>query len=362
VISEVFLQIRSYLKDILRFPLLTREEERKLFSELREKEKERDKIFVFLYPQEGPKILLQRPKRGRKGSKAYERAKKRQKQLIEKAISALREERKLDDFSEKLNLPKEEIREKIQELSWLHREINLIVERLIQSNLRLVISEALKFFPQTHFLSLEDLIQEGNIGLMRAIERYDPQKGTKFSTYAVFWIDQAIRRAIQSQDFLVYRPSEIFERKRKIEKMLKDISLEEVAQKLRKSPLEILELLSIFKSPVSLQKSLFENLSPRERKLTFEDVLLDPAPTPEEEFFEKERRKELRKIIEKLPEKQAKVIKLRYGFENGKSYSLREVGEKLGISRERVRQIETEALRNLRDFFSKNFNDRSISH
>lgn len=236
-------------------------------------------------------------------------------------------------------------------------ELNAIVadgERakdvFIRSNLRLVVAVARRY-PRSG-LPLLDLIQEGNAGLVRAVEKFDFNKGFKFSTYATWWIRQAITRSIADQSRTIRLPVHLVEELGRIRRVQREKSKElgreadpaEVAAELDTTPERIKDVLDWARDPVSLNMTVDD-----EGETQFGDLVEDTGATsPEDAVLVMLRREELEQLIGRLDDRTASIIRSRYGMEDGRERTLTEVGKQHGLTRERIRQIEKHALSELR--------------
>lgn len=223
-------------------------------------------------------------------------------------------------------------------------------EHLVRANARLVISVAKKYIGRgVPFL---DLIQEGNIGLIRATNKFEYRRGHKFSTYATWWIRQAVSRAVADQGRTIRVPVHMgdqLNRMRRVQMRLtqelgRDPSLDEMAQGMETTVDKVENLLEIARRPVSLETPIDE-----EGDSVFGDFVEDVnSPAPAEEVATNLLHEQLRSALDRLPMREAQILKLRYGLEDGRVYTLEEVGHAIGVTRERVRQLEAQALNRLR--------------
>jgi RNA polymerase nonessential primary-like sigma factor len=342
--------VRLYLQDIGRVPLLTKEEEillaqkiqryRGLLS-LREQAKSDSTISVFLQAIE-----------------AHDRL----------AVK-LSHRPSVSEWAKALNLSLEQLKQIIKEgkHTWAKiahlqvTELETIIntgikakEKMIKANLRLVVSIAKKY--QNRGLELLDLIQEGTIGLERAVEKFDPTKGYRFSTYSYWWIRQGMTRAIATQARNIRVPLHITEKLNKIKKVQRELSqlngktptLKEIAQELKIPYSEIQELLDKLPRSISLEMKVGN-----EKDTELGDLIETSQPTPEAQLIRDSLFESLEQIMTILTEREKQIICLRFGLDDGTPHSLTDISRILDISRERVRQLETKAMQKLRQPYSR---------
>jgi RNA polymerase primary sigma factor len=237
-----------------------------------------------------------------------------------------------------------------QRLEALVQEGVLAREHIIKANTRLVVSIAKRYMGRgVPFL---DLIQEGNLGLMKAVEKYDVHKGFRFSTYATWWIRQTITRSIADQARTIRLPVHMSDRIREIYKATRDLeqrlgrvpTLEELATELKLDPEKLQWILKVSWLPLSLESPVGDD-GESDLGMFIEDEF---SPTPLQSVYQSMLREKIDEVLGTLSPREARVLRLRFGLDTGVPYTLEEVGEKFGLTRERIRQIEGKALRRLR--------------
>ncbi|MBW4448278.1 MAG: RNA polymerase sigma factor, RpoD/SigA family [Spirirestis rafaelensis WJT71-NPBG6] len=296
--------VRTYLREIGRVPLLTRDQE----------------IIFGKQVQHMMKLV-------------------EAKEALEKK---LHREISLEEWASHVNQPEAEVTQ-------LVHQGKRAKQKMIEANLRLVVAIAKKY--QKRNMEFLDLIQEGTLGLERGVEKFDPTRGYKFSTYAYWWIRQAITRAIAQQGRTIRLPIHITEKLNKIKKVQRELAQKlgrsptpaEIAKELELEPAQIREYLNMARQPVSLDVRVGDN-----QDTELQEMLEDDGPSPEYYMTQEFLRQDLNTLLAELTPQQREVLALRFGLEDGNEMSLAKVGERLSLSRERVRQLEHQALAHLR--------------
>ncbi len=339
--------VRLYLQEIGRVPLLERDEE----------VSEAQKV------QRHIKIIEQRVQAGEAGNTTLQEFTKLV-DVYERLVTQLSHRPSMKRWSMavgmEISLLKEKVAEgkkawaevagcDVKELEKIQKSGIRAKEHMIKANLRLVVSVAKKY--QNRGLELLDLIQEGTLGLERAVEKFDPTKGYRFSTYAYWWIRQGITRAIATQSRTIRLPVHITEKLNKIKKAQRKMSqemgrtpkIEDLAKELDMTAPQIREVLLRVPRSVSLEIKVG-----KEKDTELGDLLETESASPEETLMRESLQKDLHYLLSELTSREREVIQMRFGFGGEKPFSLAEIGRCLELSRERVRQIEAKALQKLR--------------
>lgn len=356
--------ISNYLQKVARTPLLTPDEEVRLFQQFETARQQAAELLEQLPPYILEKVRyeekqrLSRRWRDKSGEWWSPMNIAQILEQVQKEIKTYQRRLAAENHLEAdLAVNHAKIQSQIDEL-WTAlndaaRQMQDAKMKIVEANLLLVASIVKHYHFPILSLSFLDLMQEGSIGLMKAVEKFDLQKGHRFSTYATWWIRQAISRAIDQMNQTIRVPSYIAEIRREIKKtqmqlaakLKREPSIQEVAEVVQLSEERVIEILQAGKNTISLNAPVSEIGADRE----ISDLLADTSQlSPEDEFIARVADELLEEVFSTLMPREATILKLRYGLINGKEYTLAEIGRKLGISRERVRQIESEALRKLR--------------
>jgi len=343
--EEKISSLSDYFKGISKTPLLSPEEERKIAIKLK---KERDRFIKSVVElinifKKNPELLTLLKKEG-KSEKDLDEAKENLVKAREFSNFVIKNKERILKITDNLDST-------IDELKKAKEKYDEYKKKMMEANLRLVVSFAKKYTGQG--VSFPDLIQEGNIGLSQAIDKFDYRIGKRFSTYASWWIRQALSRAITDQAKAIRIPVHIAHLikkltviSRKLEQKLKrEPTPEEIAKEAKIPPEKIKKALGLSQEIVSFETPVGE-----EKDTPMIDFIANPTiPPPVYEVTLEMLKKDVRELLEKVVKdpREFEILKLRFGLE-GPTYSLREIGKRYGVSRERIRQIEERALKRLR--------------
>ncbi len=343
--------IESYLEGIGKTPLLTKEEERELAKRIKQERQKLTRLMI-----EAADIV----NKNRELLVLFQKEERLFKNFVDLDHN-LDEVREMVDFLEdelsridriESDQDKKKIRQIIKEAGKIKSAWEANRKKMMEANLRLVVSFAKKYTGRG--VSLSDLIQEGNIGLSRAVDKFDYKRGKRFSTYASWWIRQALSRTIADQSRTIRLPVHIAHLLRKLsgasrrleQKLKREPTPEEIAEQVDFPPKKIRQTLGINQTTVSIDKPMGDEKD----SSMIEFISNATIPPPVYKLAVDMLKEEVRKLLEKVVKdpRESEILKLRFGLEEKGDYSLREIGKKYGVSRERIRQIQERALKRLR--------------
>lgn len=343
----------DYFQEIGKSPLLSKEKEKDLCRKIKHR---RNQLIELLYKitsfaAERERLLDFFLKKGYSREDLSERKENMDK--VRNLVNSVTENRK--KIVELAGPSGERVQETINSLLRAKDIYEQYKREMMQANLRLVVSFAKNYI--NHGVSFPDLIQEGNIGLSHAVDKFDPDIGNRFSTYASWWIKQSLNRAITDQSRTIRLPVHIAHLLKKInyasnkleQKFQREPTPEEIAQSVDLSTDRAKEVLKLSQDSISFDSPVGDE----EGDSTMMDFVADSGvPSPVYGLTLKMLKKEVKNLLEKVikDERELDILKLRFGLEEGKTYSLRELGKKYGVSRERIRQIQEKALKKLRAY------------